>query len=187
MTMMKTSFVTLAAAFGALSLLTACTSASEPSSPSNSAPATHAPTTSSPAPPPTTQDATAPEERVGVVGTIVRFTSAQTTVDVTIAVDTPAVRDFLSMLPLTVDVEELGGREKIAYLPRELAHGGTPGSDPENGDLIYYTPWANLGFYYDASGIGYTDQTLHLGTYQADRAQLDLLEGSVTIEVPSEG
>jgi hypothetical protein len=112
-----------------------------------------------------------------VVGTVVRFTSERTSVDVTIGEDSPATRDFLSMLPLELELEDLSGREKIAYLPRELIYDGTPGSDPEDGDLIYFTPWGNLGFYYDASGIGYSDATLHLGTYSATPDQLALLEG----------
>ena len=58
-----------------------------------------------------------------------------TVVDVVIGQDNPAVRDFLSMLPLTLMVDEFNGREKIAYLPRKLAHAGSPGSDPEDGDL----------------------------------------------------
>jgi hypothetical protein len=114
----------------------------------------------------------------------VRFTGGSTSVDVTIGEDNPAVRDLLSMLPLTLTLEEFNGREKIAYPPRKLAHAGSPGSDPEDGDLIYYTPWGNLGFYYNTSGIGYSDQTIHLGTYQASLEQLTQLEGQpVTVEV----
>lgn len=116
-------------------------------------------------------------------GTVVRFSSDATSVDVTIGADTPAVRSFLRMLPLTLTVEEFAGREKIAHLPHRLQHDGSPGSDPEDGDLIYYVPWGNLGFYYNADGVGYSDQTLHLGTYQASREQLELLEGAaVTVE-----
>jgi len=103
---------------------------------------------------------------------------------VTIGEDSSGVRDFLSMLPLELTVEEFAGAEKIAYLPRELNHEGSPGSDPEDGDLIYYTSWGNLGFYYDATGIGYSDATLHLGTYSATEEQLSLLEGiPVTIAI----
>ena len=102
-----------------------------------------------------------------VVGNVVRFTSTRTSVDVTIGQDNPAVRDFLSMLPLTLTVEEFTGREKISYLPRKLRHSGSPGSDPKDGDLIYFVPWGNLGFYYNAEGIGYSDATIHLGTYRA--------------------
>lgn len=113
-----------------------------------------------------------------IVGTVVRFTSERTSIDVTIGEDSPAVRDFLSMLPLELTVEEFAGAEKIAYLPRELNYEGSPGSDPEDGDLIYYTSWGNLGFYYDTTGIGYSDATLHLGTYSATEEQLSLLEGA---------
>lgn len=123
-------------------------------------------------------------EPAPLVGTIVRFTSDRTSIDVEIGEDSPAVRDFLSMLPLETSFEEFSGREKIAYLPRELAFEGSPGSDPEDGDLIYYTPWGNLGFYYDTTGVGFSDATLHLGTYRASVEQLALLEGgTVTIEV----
>jgi hypothetical protein len=119
-----------------------------------------------------------------VVGTVVRFSAGATSVEVTIGEDNPAVRDFLSMLPLTLTLEEFAGREKIAYLPRELTHAGSPGSDPENGDLIYYVPWGNLGFYYNTAGIGYSDQTIHFGTYDASLDQLAQLEGQdVTVEV----
>jgi hypothetical protein len=122
-----------------------------------------------------------PSATEGVTGRVVRFSANGTTVDVTIGPDSPATRDFLSMLPLTLTLEELGGREKISYLPRELNYAGSPGSDPENGDLIYFIPWGNLGFYYNAAGIEYSDQTLHIGTYDATVEQLDLLEGDDVI------
>jgi hypothetical protein len=118
-----------------------------------------------------------------IVGITVRFSSNTTSVDVTFGEDNPAVRDFLSMLPLTLTVEEFAGREKISYLPRELSHRGSPGSDPDSGDLIYFVPWGNLGFYYNAEGIGYSDATIHLGTYDAPLDQLERLEGEVTVEV----
>lgn len=119
-----------------------------------------------------------------VVGTVVRFAAGSTSVDVTIGEDNPAVRDFLSMLPLTLKLEEFNGREKIGYLPRKLKYQGSPGSDPEDGDLIYYVPWGNIGFYYNTAGIGYSDQTIHIGTYKASPEELEKFEGhSVTVEV----
>jgi hypothetical protein len=132
-------------------------------------------------PPPTTTSADSDPRQV--VGTTVRFSSNATSVDVTIGEDNAAVRDFLSMLPLTLTVEEFASREKISYLPRKLRHSGSPGSDPESGDLIYFVPWGNLGFYYNAEGIGYSDDTIHLGTYDASLDQLKRLEGEVTVEV----
>ena len=133
----------------------------------------------SPPPVATSTDSDARE----IVGTIVRFSSNTTAVDVTIGRDSPAVRDFLSLLPLTLTLEEFAGREKISYLPRELRHRGSPGSDPKSGGLIYFVPWGNLGFYYNAEGIGYSDDTIHLGTFDAALAQLEGLEGEVTVDV----
>ena len=118
-----------------------------------------------------------------VIGTIVRFTFDATLVDVTIGADSPAVRDFLSMLPLSLSLEEHAGREKVGYLPRAPTIDGSRGSDPEDGNLIYFVPWGNLGFYYNAEVIGYSDQTLHIGTYEASPEQLEAIEGTVTIEV----
>lgn len=162
-----------------VTVLTACGS-----SPGSAAPATTAgapaPTRSIAADPPPTE--APPRDRI--VGTVVRFTSDRTTVDVTIGEDNPTVRDFLSLLPVDVAVEEFSGREKIATFDRPLRTEGSPGSDPEDGDLIYYVPWGNIGFYYNADGIDYSDATIHIGTYTATAEQLALLEGDpVTIEI----
>lgn len=147
------------------------------------APAPSASTSVPPAPvaSPTASPTTAPEGQI--VGTALRFTSQRTSVDVTIGEDNPTVRDLLSRLPMAVSFEEFNGREKIAYPARQLETAGSPGSDPENGDLIYFSPWGNLGFYYNADGIGFSDDTIHIGTYNATADQLALLEGAVTIEV----
>ena len=182
----------------------ACTPATTPTPSPAAEPTTSAPTIASTMAPPATSASTdtpasptiapltppaasseTPDGDVEqVVGTVVRFSAGSTSVEVTIGEDNPAVRDFLSMLPLTLTLEEFNGREKIAYLPRELAHAGSPGSDPEDGDLIYYIPWGNIGFYYNTAGIGYSNQTIHLGTYNASLDQLAQLEGQdVTVEV----
>lgn len=160
-----------------VSLTLAGCAAAEPQAASPSAePATAVPRTSS-------SPSASSSEIPAVDAVVLRFTSQRTSVDVTVTDDTPTIRDLMSRLPLTLEIEEFAGREKVAYLSEELTVAGTPGSDPEDGVLIYYVPWGNLGFYYDASGIEYSDQTLHLGTFDADRSQLDLLEGSpVTVE-----
>lgn len=148
----------------------------------SAAPDPTTPATSRPTTPPTAAAGPKAHERV-VEGTVVRFSAGSESVDVTIDEDSPAARDFLTMLPTTLTLEEFSGREKIAYLPRDLDHGGTTGSDPEDGDLIYFVPWGNLGFYYETSGVGFSDQTLHLGTYDASRDELTRLEGRVSVAV----
>lgn len=135
----------------------------------------------SPSPATTAEDTAAPSESQGEV--VVRFSNEVALADVVMAEDSPAVRDFLSLLPLELSMEDFNQKEKISYLPRELAWEGTSGFDPEDGDLIYYTPWGNLGFYYDASGIGYSDATLKLGTFTATRSELDALDGPVTVDI----
>jgi hypothetical protein len=45
-------------------------------------------------------------------------------------------------------------------------------------------PGANLGFYYNTAGIGYSDRTPHIGTYNATLDQLNQLEGvGVTVDI----
>jgi len=119
-----------------------------------------------------------------VVGTVLRFTGGGQVVDVTLDEDNPTSRDLVGRLPTTVRFEEFAGREKIAYPAPALAIEGSPGSDPEDGDLIYFSPWGNLGFYYDAAGIGFASETIHLGRFDATPAQLAAFDDAdVTIEV----
>ncbi|MEV1005421.1 cyclophilin-like fold protein [Nonomuraea sp. NPDC050202] len=146
------------------------------STPPASSPATAGTTDIPNATPARTSSATASLPRQ-VEGSIVRFTARGVSVDVVIGADNATTRDFLSMLPLTLTLEEFSGREKIGYLPRKLDTTGSPGSDPEDGDLIYFVPWGNLGFYYNTAGIGHSDQVIHLGTYKATAEQLEKLQG----------
>ncbi len=121
-------------------------------------------------------------------GTVVRFSGNGAHVDVTIRSNHPTSRHFLSMLPLRLKLEQFAGKEKISYLPRKLRTKGSPGSDPKDGDLIYYAPWGNLGFYYDAFGIGYSRDTINLGTYRASERRLArLTRGRVYVRVLPRG
>jgi len=60
-----------------------------------------------------------------------------------------AAKDFLSLLPLTLSLDDYVSTEKIANLPRKLSTAGSPpGSDPSVGDIAYYAPWGNLAIFY---------------------------------------
>jgi len=60
-----------------------------------------------------------------------------------------AAKDFLSLLPMTLTLDDYAATEKIAYLPRKLSTtGAPPGSDPSVGDIAYYAPWGNLAIFY---------------------------------------
>lgn len=95
--------------------------------------------------------------------------------------DNPTSRDLLARLPLTLEFQEFSGREKISYLTEPLTTGGSPGSAPRDGTLIYYKPWGNLGFYYNATG-GHDDNLITLGTVESGMDRLEGLErGPVTV------
>lgn len=113
-----------------------------------------------------------------------RFSGNDVHVDVTICSNHRTSRHFVSMLPLRLKLDDLGGKEKISYLPRKVRTKGSPGSDPEDGDLIYYVPWGNLGFSYDASGVGFSRDTINLGSYRASARRLARLQrGRVAVRV----
>ncbi len=155
--------VTVAVLVSAGLLAGACGSDEEPTAESGSATTASNPST------------TAPSEVGRPAANTLRFNAGATQIDVTVT-DNPTTRDLISKLPLTLRFEEFNGREKIAYLPERLDTRGSPGIKPENNDLIYYTPWGNLGFYYNTDGIGFSEQVIRIGTYTATREQLARLE-----------
>lgn len=80
--------------------------------------------------------------------------------------DNPTVRDFYSMLPLTLVLSDHANTEKVAYLPRKLSKDGAPaGAKPEIGDIAYYAPWGNLAMYY--KDFAYSEGLITLGTIDA--------------------
>lgn len=62
--------------------------------------------------------------------------------------DTPAARDFASMLPLTITLSDYHGIEKVGDLGREMDSAGMPSSyEPKAGDITQYAPWKNLAIF----------------------------------------
>jgi hypothetical protein len=66
--------------------------------------------------------------------------------------DTATARDFASLLPVTIAVHDLGGREKAGRLPRALAD-GQGHSDYRSGQLGYWAPSRDLAVYYREDGF----------------------------------
>jgi hypothetical protein len=119
-----------------------------------------------------------------IIGTVLRFTAPDGSVDVTIDQDNPATRDLLSILPLTLTFEDFAGKEKIAYPPRELQTAGSPPSSAGAGDLAIYTPWGDIAFFYEGERGTASANIVHLGTFDASPDQLQLLEGGpVTVDL----
>jgi hypothetical protein len=63
--------------------------------------------------------------------------------------DSETTRDFLSLLPLTLTLDDYVGKEKNSMLPRRLSTADAPpGSDPSPGTIAIYAPWGNLAIFY---------------------------------------
>lgn len=77
-------------------------------------------------------------------------------------IDNVTARDFVSLLPLTLTLEDYAGTEKVSDLPKILYTEGVPsGSDPSVGDIAYYAPWGNLAIFY--KDFGYSRGLVILG------------------------
>lgn len=62
-----------------------------------------------------------------------------------------ASRDLYAQLPLTVAVEDYGGKEKIFYPPEKLGTADTPlAGKVEAGVLAYYAPWGDVVLFYES-------------------------------------
>ena len=123
--------------------------------------------------------------RQDVGQTRVRFTVGDAEIIVRIA-ENPTSRDFVSMLPLTLNFRDFNAMEKIGDLPRRLATQGSTGSPPANGDLICFVPWGNLGFFYNAArrDASFDHQVIPIGTVEFGYDRLSELEsGPVRVEV----
>ncbi|MDV7090408.1 cyclophilin-like fold protein [Rhodococcus opacus] len=70
--------------------------------------------------------------------------------------DNATARDFASLLPVTITLHDLGGREKAGPLPRELADGRGQ-SSYRAGQLGYWAPSNDLAIYYREDGFTIPD------------------------------
>ena len=63
-------------------------------------------------------------------------------------IDNPTTRDFVSLLPLTLTMNDLFGREKFAHMPRAISAAGERTKTYEIGDIIYWSPGPDVAIYY---------------------------------------
>lgn len=62
--------------------------------------------------------------------------------------DSPTARDLAGLLPLTLDLQDFHGTERVADLPRRLQTSGAPEPVAATvGDIAYYAPWGNLALF----------------------------------------
>ncbi|MHC5776075.1 MAG: cyclophilin-like fold protein [Nostoc sp.] len=63
-------------------------------------------------------------------------------------IDSKTTQDFVSLLPLTLTMNDLFGREKFAHLPRAISEEGERIKTYEVGDVIYWSPGPDVAIYY---------------------------------------
>ncbi|AKZ53650.1 conserved exported protein of unknown function [Streptomyces ambofaciens ATCC 23877] len=98
--------------------------------------------------------------------------------------DSPAARDLASLLPLTLDLEDFHGTERIADPPRKLTTEDAPEpAAAKVGDIAYFAPWGNLAFFYK-NGPSASSDLLILGHIDADADQLSGAD-RITLEATS--
>ena len=115
---------------------------------------------------PPAQTNEASNKKAKTEGMKVRVTIGEKVVTATLT-DSEAARDFVSLLPLTLTLEDHNKTEKISELPKRLSTKGAPsGSDPSVGDIAYYAPWGNLAIYY--KDFGYSGGLVILGKIDGD-------------------
>lgn len=76
--------------------------------------------------------------------------------------DSQASRDFAALLPLTLQMKDYAGEEKISDLPSRVSTVDSPaGTSAKKGDLTIYAPWGNLAIFYKAHS--YASGLIRLG------------------------
>jgi hypothetical protein len=98
-------------------------------------------------------------------------------------IDNATSRDFVSLLPISLTLEDYAATEKISNLPRKLSTEGAPaGSDPSIGDIAYYSPWGNLAIFY--RDFRYSSGLIKLGKIDSGIEALNITgSAKVTIEL----
>ena len=66
--------------------------------------------------------------------------------------DSETARDFVSVLPLQVSMNDLFGREKYGDLPKALSEKGPRQKRYEVGDVAYWSPDHQFAIYYHQDG-----------------------------------
>ncbi|WP_247617877.1 cyclophilin-like fold protein [Pseudomonas syringae] len=88
-----------------------------------------------------------------------------TTLDATLEGNKTA-EHFVSLLPLSLTLEDYAATEKIGDLPEKLSTQDAPaGYVPAAGDLAYYAPWGNLAIFH--KNFRYSPQLVKLGHFDS--------------------
>jgi hypothetical protein len=102
-------------------------------------------------------------------------------------IDNETTRDLVAMLPLTLTMHDMFGREKFAHLPKAMSEAGERTSHYEIGDVIYWPPGPDMTIFYRRDGRSYKDGMIVIGKIESGVEALNV-PGSleVTLAVSAE-
>lgn len=96
----------------------------------------------------------------------------------------PTAKDFLSLLPLTLTLQDYAATEKISDLPKKLTTENAPaGYKPSIGDITLYAPWGNLAIFY--KDFSYSRGLISLGKITGGLEPFKG-SGSLTVKIEAE-
>ena len=67
-------------------------------------------------------------------------------------IESPCARDFISLLPLTLKINDLFKREKFGQLPRAISKEGKHTHTYALGDIAYWSPGPDVAIFYRFDG-----------------------------------
>lgn len=68
-------------------------------------------------------------------------------------IDDKTTKDFVALLPLTLTMNDLFGREKYANLPRAISKERKRAHKYEVGDVVYWSPGPDVAIFYRHDGL----------------------------------
>ena len=103
-------------------------------------------------------------------------------------IDSKTAKDLVSLLPLTLTMNDLFGREKFAHLPRAISTEGKRTHTYEVGDIAYWSPGPDVAIYYQHDGEKIPNPgIIVIGKIDSGVAVLDVAGSvKVTIELHDE-
>jgi hypothetical protein len=102
--------------------------------------------------------------------------------------DSKTTRDFVSLLPLTLTMNDLFRREKFAHLPRAISEEGKRTHTYEVGQVVYWSPGPDVAIFYRGDGQKIPNPgIIVIGKIDSGVAALDVAGSvKVTIELHDE-
>jgi hypothetical protein len=98
-------------------------------------------------------------------------------------IDNETTRDFISLLPLTLQMNDLFNREKYAHLPRAISEGGGRQNTYEIGDVVYWPPGPDLAIFYRHDGQSISSGIIKMGKIDSGVEVFENYDGSVEVTI----